>query len=167
MKNRLKLCCLLFLIASCKYEDDPLISLVSPPNRIAGYYNVDFVTENGIDQMSRIDTLNITYFLFGTGEAFYSQNIHDFEVRIADTVTYYSDWSFSGNDDKHLVAGTFGCGYPPNAPFPFQPLPGFNGSCTASTVWKITKLSQKKIWLEADYNGNHYNLHLIQFKSAQ
>lgn len=163
MKNKLKLYYLLFLMASCKYEDGPLISLTSPTNRVKGFYTIDCVQENGTNIMSRIDTLNITSYYFGGPSEIVGPNYNDFSVEIAGSVTYPSFWFFHDSDDKHLTAETFGCGYPPFTPPPFQPLPGFSGSCSESSlVWTITKLSQKKMWLEADFNGNHYEVHLKQ-----
>ncbi|HYV91001.1 MAG TPA: hypothetical protein VE978_04430 [Chitinophagales bacterium] len=162
MKNRLKLCCLLFIIASCKYEDGPLISLVSPEKRIMGFYTIDFVEENGIDQMARIDTLNITYFSFG-GPMEIDPNVNTFDVLISNSVFYYSEWNFVGSDEKQLYTGTFGCGsHPPDIVPAFQPLPGFRGSCSWDSIvlWNITKLTQKKLWLEAQINNNNYEVHL-------
>src|ERR1043165_5556998 len=101
MKKGFTLYCLLFLMASCKYDDGPLFSLVSPEKRIEGYYKIDCVQENGIDQMARIDTLNITYFLFSGSVDIIGPYYNDFQVRIADTVNYYSFWFFSGNNDDH------------------------------------------------------------------
>lgn len=128
-----------------------------------GFYTIDFVEVNGIDQMSRIDTLNITYFYFGEPMTI-DPNVNYFRVRIADTVSYEAGWHFVGSDEKQLYTGTFGCGVPPYTPMPFQPLPGFSASCAFDSIiiWDITKLTQKKIWLKAQFNNNNYEVHLKQ-----
>lgn len=169
MGNKLKFLLLLLLTASCKYEEGPLFSLVSVPDRVKGYYELDCVEENGINQMDRIDTIHITSVYFGTGSDLHYAN-YDFEISIADTITYFSEWGVYNNNSK-LFVDEFGCrGYfPPDTAPPFQPLPGFiAGGCTnPNAEWTIIKLTQKKLWLKTTLNGNNYEVHFKQTQSAK
>jgi hypothetical protein len=157
------------LISCCKYEDGPIFSLVSVPDRIAGYYEISYITENGIDIKSKIDSLNITSYYFST-----APDLHYFAyycaVSISDTITYPSAWTLL-EDDKKILVLPFGCGgyNPPASPPSFQPLPGFmSDSCQyPEPEWNITKLTTKKIWINTNYHDNNYEIHFKQIQSAQ
>jgi len=167
MNNRFKLIGFLMIIASCKYEDGPLLSLISAETRIAGYYEVDFVTEDGINQMDKIDTLNINYFYFGIEDS-YIHYEHAFSVWISDTISYPGYWTLL-SDDSEIYFQTLGCdGLYSNEPVSLEPLPGFlsDGTCALpGPTWTITKLTQKRVWLKTTFNGKDYEVHFKQIKS--
>ena len=125
MKDKLKLFFLLFLVASCKCEDGPLISLFSVPERVAEYYRVDLVKQNGSNITDEINPLNITYLYFGTDpDSHYSS--YAFGIEIADSIFYPSAW-FTYDDNSKMAVRSIGCyGYVPAPfpPFPFGPIPG-------------------------------------------
>jgi len=167
MKQLAKVVLIISLLTSCqKYEEGPLISLSSVSGRLEGYYIVDFVTEDGIDQMDRYNSLHITSYFIGTGLN-QQQEPNSFAVEISDSFSYPSFWILY-NDDQNLILGTFGCSgfIPPFQPVSFAPVPGFmtDDSCSVFPIWTIVKLTQKKLWLTTTFKDKYYEVRLKEKK---
>lgn len=161
--SKLKIFISLFFIAGlgCKYEEGPLLSLVSIPDRISGDYHIESVTENGVHQTDRIDSLNIDYIHLDNYST-YSEGYGGFWMTFTDTTKKIpSYWALaSGSKNKKIVFGIFGCLLTDTA-VAFQPLPGYlsDGSCN-DPLWDISKLSNNRMWLKISFNGNEYEVHL-------
>lgn len=151
----------MWLMISCKYEDGPLLSLVSIPNRITGDYHIESVTENGIDQMARIDTLKIDHLHFNDKDEYVGGN-GEFWVVFVDTSKMFSRWALIYPGKEQIDFIPFGCLAGPGVPVPFQPLPGFlsDGNCDGEIRWDIIKLTNSKIWIKISLNNNEYEVHL-------
>jgi hypothetical protein len=162
--SKLKILIFLLLLAGlgCKYEEGPLFSLVSIPNRISGDYHIESVTENGQNQMFLTDSLHIDYVHLDNYST-YSGEYGGFWMTFTDsTKKIPSYWSLAPESKKtKIVFGIFGCLLTDTAAVPVQPLPGYlsDGSCN-DVLWDITKLSNSRMWLKISYYGNDYELHL-------
>ncbi len=152
-------------MASCKYEDGPLVSLISPANRVIGDYHLDAVMVDGIDEMAAVKPLNINYFHIDNTKPFIGGE-GTFSVKFSDNSQYNgSSWTLIYPDNTAIDIGNLGCYNPQTIPPPIAPLPGFltDGTCQVPKVtWEITKLSNKCLWLSTFYNNIYYEVHLKQ-----
>jgi len=151
MRNKLRWGCLFLLMASCKYEDGPLISFTSIPNRISGAYYLESVTVSGEDETAQMDTLHIAYFHFDTNRPEVGGE-GSFWVAYTDTTTeIHSSWSLHLPEKKYIEFGVVSG--------KFAPLPGFFFN-PSDNPWKILKLSNHRFWIEINYNGDEIEVHL-------
>src|ERR1051325_3940398 len=122
MKNRFKLFACFLLIASCKYDNGPLFSLSSPANRVVGNYSIESATEDGIDQMNKLNTLHIKTLDFGSEIPPWGG--YDMAVTYADTTSVnFSGWWLINDDADINIYNT--CSINGNYPDPsFAPIPG-------------------------------------------
>ena len=161
--SKMKILLPLLLLAGlgCKYEDGPLFSLVSIPDRISGDYHIESVTQNGYNQKQHTDSLHIDY-LHLDNNTTYSGGYGGFWMTFKDsTQKIPSYWALSSGSRKtKIVFGIFGC-LLTNTSVPFQPLPGYlsDGSCD-DPAWEISKLSNTRMWLKITFNGKIYEVHL-------
>lgn len=163
--SKLKILISLLVLAGlgCKYEDGPLFSLVSIPNRISGDYHIEALTENGYNKKFITDTLNIDYVHLDNYTT-YSGGYGGFWMTYTDsTKKIASYWALaSGSNKTKIVFGTFGCLLTNMPEVPVQPLPGYlsDGSCNDDVLWDIIKLSNSRMWLKTSLDGNEYEVHL-------
>jgi hypothetical protein len=140
------------LLDACKYEHGPFLSCRTKTQRITGVWDVDKYLVDGADSTRQI-TRQKEYlpWKFGIekGEASW--------IASAQSNSDYSKigfWSFDEKKNK-LMMNTYGAGLRSVGPI------GVNNT---EFSWKITKLTNTKMWLETIYNGKKFEL---QYKKLQ
>lgn len=161
MKNRYWFLLFVFIVFSCKYEDGPLISFVSKYNRVTGSYSIESVTEDGLDKMPTIDSLNIDNLTFDL------VNMGNEKRGIVTVVTNDSlrqvGWGFGPDNKSLFISSNFGCTGPPYLPTAYIPFLGFlsDGTCLDQWYfWDIDKLSNSKLWLHITFEDKIIRVHL-------
>ena len=153
MKN-IKIILLLVFLASIfsgckKYEDGPLISLRLKAERVSGQWALESYTVDGADSLAqllaRINNCNMYSFrdkqsnLEGGGRPYTNCNGGG------------GKWSFS-KDKRELIIWYY------NTMTPYSIVAG--AFIYSGISWTILRLTNKEMWLEANFSGKDYEMHL-------
>jgi hypothetical protein len=137
---------LIALLSACKkYEENPLINLRLKETRMKGKYTLASYFVNGVDSTNAVNTMI----------AAVSPNNEPYNL------------IFSVDDNQGIFSGTFGGGewefrdhktkvwiFKPRGIYP-TPMVFSKG-----LSWTITKLTDRHIHLQVDYNGSNYYVQL-------
>jgi hypothetical protein len=148
-RNRIRIIALLVLlgmVAGCRYEDGPLISLRSKESRIVGGKKIILYEVDGIDSTGYFESAfsNTTY--DSTGFQWLSENENSQVFCTAGCFTGY--WEFQ--QDKKTI-------------FVRLPSPTTGGFSFPDGIWEILKLTKRDFWIKNTFGGKEY---LIKFEQT-
>ena len=140
---------------SCKkYEDGPLISFRTPERRLQGRYHAGVFTINGQDALQLWnDSICSNYF-----ELRYDQGMGKRIVRLDSYKKGISGLYFLSEHNSLIALQILGVssGYKGYTPFNVNDI----------SVWKIIKLSNKRLHISSNINGTEYYLELEKFMDS-
>lgn len=136
MKHYILIIIATFILAGCRYEDGPKLSLRSAKARAVNTWYIDKVYENGVDKTDAYKNAYVNYSM-----SIKKDNTYELKYRPYNVGDYLEtgDWSFSG--DKAFIN--------------FTP----KGSSSQSK-WKILRLKEKETWVIQNINGNDVELRM-------
>ncbi|MEI6766766.1 MAG: hypothetical protein WCM76_14135 [Bacteroidota bacterium] len=145
---------LLFLatLIGCKYEDGPLISFRTVERRLQGEFQAEEFKIDGQDALQKWkDSICNDYLMMHWSDA----GIHSM-ISIVSTYGSNGGKYIISDDRSSIQFEMMGKtnSYPGIGPF---------GDIAVSN-WRILKLSNKKLWLETDFEGRNYLLKLKKIK---
>lgn len=154
MKN-IKITLLLVFLASIfsgckKYEDGPLISLRTKVARVSGVWELESYTVDGADSLAQLlaRTNNCDQYSFER-----KQKGGDWPFSFGCATGHIGgvSWSFSENKSKLGVYD----GYT-TPPYSIR----LGAFIYAGISWTILRLTNKEMWLQANFSGKEYEMHL-------
>jgi hypothetical protein len=146
---------LVALVALCvackKYQDDPIITLQKPEQRIPGKYRLVHYYMNGIDSVD------------GARYLFYK----DYHITISASPSHRSnenDLHYDYNTGTYIDNETFYMEFVNNEKqlhihYTYHIL-GYFIFVQYISTWDVIKLSDNKLWVSSTINGNYYEIQL-------
>jgi hypothetical protein len=142
----------LLLLNTCKYDEGPAISFRNWETRFEGIYTVKRILVNDIDMTQQYkDTCNCKF-------NFPSKTV-DFNLyncKADNGVSEITGSFFTGGHAKMGFA-FYGKSSLSDSAYGFGPL-----DYDLKSVWKIHRLTMTETNMEADFEGNHYRLEIVE-----
>ena len=124
--------CFLLLLAGCKYEDGPLVSLRGKQARVVGAKKVESYIVNGVDSTFLFDSLYAGTEYGAKGMFF---DLHDLSYNVFLTECGQGHWGFNDQTRESMYIVLPNC---------------LNGEFTRRNAWHILRLTHRELWLESE-----------------
>ena len=169
---------LIFFLGCKRYEENPFIVPNSFLKRINGNWKIESAMVNSIIVSTDVDTLKTDFYFFSfVSKQTVKKNNLDFEGVItiyflSSFAVYQTNVTLSNNNKEMLFWSHYPCYNYPICNKPEGNIPvtinntfdyNINGYYLQET-WRLTKLTNKELWLTSDFDGNSYETHFKEME---